>query len=54
MLTVQEIADRLRVEHKTVRSLIAKGKLRAVRLGRALRIREADFEDFLEENMVRA
>ena len=32
MLTVAEIADRLRVEHKTVRALIKAGKLRAVRL----------------------
>ena len=52
MLTVAEIADRLRVEHKTVRALIKARKLRAVRLGRVLRIREADFEDFLEKNLV--
>ena len=52
MLTVAEIADRLRMEHKTVRALIKAGKLRAVRLGRVLRIREADFEDFLEKNLV--
>ncbi len=52
MLTVAEIVDRLRVEHKTVRALIKAGKLRAVRLGRLLRIREADFEDFLEKNLV--
>jgi excisionase family DNA binding protein len=54
MLTVQEIAQRLRVEHKTVRSLIKSGKLKAVRLGRSLRIREADYEQFLEENLVKA
>ena len=52
MLTVAKIADRLRVEHKTVRALIKEGKLRAVRLGRVLRIREADFEDFLEKSLV--
>ncbi len=28
------------------------GKLRAVRLGRVLRIREADYEAFLENNLV--
>ena len=54
MLTVQEIAQRLRVEHKTVRSLIKSGKLKAVRLGRSLRIREADYEQFLEEKLVKA
>ena len=52
MLTVAEIADRLRVEHKTVRALIKAGKLRAVRLGRVLRIRESDYEDFIENNLV--
>jgi excisionase family DNA binding protein len=51
MLTVAEIAERLRVEHKTVRALIKAGKLRAVRLGRVLRIREADYEAFLENNL---
>ena len=48
----KELADWLRVEHKTVRALIKSGKLRAIRLGRVLRIREADFEDFLEKNLV--
>ena len=52
MLTVAEIADRLRVEHKTVSALIKAGKLRAVRLGRVLRIRESDYEDFIEKNLV--
>ena len=52
MLTVAEIADRLQVEQKTARALIKAGKLRAVRLVRVLRIREADFEDFLEKNLV--
>lgn len=50
MLTVAEIAEMLRVEHKTVRALIKSGKLRAVRLGRALRIREADYNNFIEKN----
>ena len=52
MLTVDEVAKLLRVEHKTVRALIKSGKLRAVRLGRILRIREADYHDFLEKNLV--
>ena len=52
MLTVAEIAVRLKVEHKTVRNLIKSGRLRAVRLGRLLRIREADYEAFLEASYV--
>ena len=52
MLTVAKIAVRLKVEHKTVRNLIKSGRLRAVRLGRLLRIREADYEAFLEASYV--
>lgn len=52
MLTVSEVADLLRVEHKTVRSLIAKGKLKAVRLGRILRIRQMHLEEFLEQQQI--
>ena len=53
MLTVAEVAARLKVEHKCVRKLIKDGKLRAIRLnGRLLRIREADYEAFLEASYV--
>ena len=52
MLTVNEVAHLLRVEHKTVRSLIAKGKLKAVRLGRILRIRQMHLEEFLEKQQI--
>jgi len=54
MLTVNEVADILRVEHKTVRSLIKSGKLKAIRLGRVLRIREMHLEEFLEKQQVKA
>jgi len=53
MLTVNEVAGILRCEHKTVRALISSGKLKAVRLGRALRIREMHLEEFLEKNLVK-
>ena len=52
MLTVAQVAERLCVEHKTVRALLKARKLRAVRLGRVLRIRESDYEDFIEKNLV--
>jgi excisionase family DNA binding protein len=54
MLTVNEVADILRVEHKTVRSLIKSGKLKAIRLGRVLRIREMHLEEFLEKQQVKS
>jgi excisionase family DNA binding protein len=42
LLTVREVAERLRVHPITVRRLIASGRLAAVRIGRAVRVREAD------------
>jgi excisionase family DNA binding protein len=50
VLTVKEVAVRLRCEHKTVRKLISDGKLKAFRLGRALRIKESDYEDFISKS----
>jgi excisionase family DNA binding protein len=40
LLTVAEAADKLSVHEDTVRRLIGRGELRAVRVGRALRIEE--------------
>ena len=42
LLTVREVAERLHVHPITVRRLIASGRLAAVRIGRAVRVREAD------------
>ena len=42
LMTIQEAADALRVKPVTVRRYIAKGRLKAVRVGRGLRVdREA-------------
>ena len=43
-LTVNECADLLAVDHKTVRRLIDRGELPALRVGRVLRIDPADLE----------
>lgn len=43
-LTVAECADLLAVDHKTVRRLIDRGELPALRVGRVLRIDPADLE----------
>jgi excisionase family DNA binding protein len=43
-LTIAECADLLAVEHKTVRRLIDRGELPALRVGRLLRIDPDDLE----------
>ncbi len=48
MLTVEEIAEDLRVSEGTVRRWIRQGKLPAFGLGQ-YRIRRADYEKFLEK-----
>ncbi len=47
LLTVNDVAERLRVHPITVRRHIKAGILRSVRVGRSVRIREADLEDYL-------
>jgi excisionase family DNA binding protein len=49
MLTVEEIAEDLRVSGGTVRRWIRQGKLPAFGLGQ-YRIRRADYQKFLEKN----
>ena len=47
LLTVTEVAEQLQVHHHTVRRHIKAGKLRAVRVGRNVRILKADLETYL-------
>ena len=48
LLTVDETAARLRVHPITVRRHIKQGKLRAVRAGGRIRVRQEDLERFLQ------
>jgi len=48
-LTVQEIAEILKVNAKTVRNWIDEGDLKAAKFGRQYRIDREDFEKFVEE-----
>jgi putative molybdopterin biosynthesis protein len=48
VLTVDEVAEVLRVNAKTVYALVKRGKLRAFRVGRALRCRRAEVARFIE------
>ena len=51
-LTVGDVAERLRVHPQTVRSWIAGGELRAIKIGRTVRIRRSDLEEALERASV--
>jgi excisionase family DNA binding protein len=47
LLTVPDVAQRLQVSERAVRRWIAEGRLPAVRLGRAVRIRPADLAQLI-------
>ena len=53
-LTPAEVADLLRVSSMTVYRLIKAGELRAVRVGKAYRIREDDIDRYLAERYTQA
>jgi excisionase family DNA binding protein len=48
LLTVAQVARRLQIHEITVRRYIKAGALRAVRVGRNLRVREEDLERFVQ------
>ena len=48
LLTVNEVADLLRVSRMTVYRLIKEGQLKALRVGRSYRLREDDVDPALE------
>lgn len=47
VLTVEEVAARLRVSHMTVIRRLEAGKIRARREGRLWRILESDLQDYI-------
>ena len=48
VLTVPEVAEYLRVTPKTVYALIKRGELPSFRIGRAVRCRHSDVEQFIQ------
>lgn len=48
--TIQEIADVLKVDYMTVYRWIRAGKLEAYQVEKQYRIKEADFQKFMEAN----
>jgi len=51
-LTVAEIAEHFRVSDTTVRKLIKKRKLAAIKIGKNYRIRREDFERLINSQAV--
>ncbi|WP_395637258.1 helix-turn-helix domain-containing protein [Sphingorhabdus sp.] len=51
LLTRAEVARYLRISDRTVSRLIRTGKLPAARIGRAVRIRQSDLLDMLNEKL---
>jgi excisionase family DNA binding protein len=47
-LTVGDVAERLRVHPQTVRAWIARGDLRAIKIGRTVRITQRDLQQMLD------
>ena len=54
LLTVQEVADTMKVSEKTVRRLIKRGDLAAYKVGERgqLRVKEQDLERYVEAQRV--
>jgi excisionase family DNA binding protein len=48
--SIDELAERWGVSNRTVQRQIKSGALRAHRIGRLLRISDADAEDYLRQN----
>jgi excisionase family DNA binding protein len=53
-LTVQEVADLMRVSSMTVYRLIKAGDLPAVRVGRSFRVRDVDVNSYLSSRYTQA
>ncbi|MBI3655101.1 MAG: helix-turn-helix domain-containing protein [Acidobacteria bacterium] len=50
LLRVEEVAERLGIKVSTVRAWLFYGKLRKVKLGRAVRVPEDFLEEFIKGN----
>jgi excisionase family DNA binding protein len=54
LLTVNEVADLLRVSRMTVYRLIKEGQIKALRVGRSYRLREDDVDEYLSKRYTEA
>ena len=54
LLTVQELEKDSRISRHTWRSWLRQGKIPVTRLGRRVRVAEADYKAFIEANRIPA
>ena len=47
ILTIDEIAEKLKMSHSTVRREIKRGRLRALRSGKLIRVRQSSLDEYL-------
>jgi len=47
LLTVSEVANYLRLAERTIRDMIDRGDLQAMKIGKAYRIKRVDLENFI-------
>ena len=48
MLTIHAVAEKLSVDERTVRELIRKSELRAIKVGKEWRVTEDDFDAYVD------
>ena len=48
--TVKEVAEILQISRSTVHNLIKTGELKAVQIGRAVRVKRADLDEYIRKN----
>ncbi len=49
LLRLEEVADRLAISRSMAWKIIALGELRSLRIGRAVRVRQADLEAYITD-----
>ena len=52
--TIDDVANALRISMLSVMKYVRSGKLKSYKIGRLVRIRKPDFEDFLNNQNARA
>ena len=51
LLRLTEVAERLDISMPTVRRLVKDGKIKAIRVGRVLRVRPLDLESYIQNSV---